>query len=253
MCRTAHAVLSTVICGIQMLVRVFMTVILMIENVIRMLLQTLYNFISFLLQMISLIPICVVFLLTARLKCFMCGGGGPCPVGARGGTCDCVMSFMAVVIIFFIFRATGVLDKVFYSLGYAKAEPPAFMKFVPTPGEITECSRNESTTVNVTSTMAMSDWIIKYSHLFTKSGEGAKSEEFDEDIEVVSKDPSSSSEEGTGNVPGAAEIVEGGKNTNNSRRGGDDETMDWLWTDMESTTNIGITQSDWTTVLYYLI
>ncbi|XP_026739861.1 uncharacterized protein LOC113502477 isoform X2 [Trichoplusia ni] len=124
MCRTAHALLQTGICGIQMLVRVFMTVILMIENVIRMVLQTFYNFISFLLQMISLIPICIVFLLTARLKCFMCGGGGPCPVN-RGGTCDCLMSFIAIVIIFFIFRATGVLDKIFYSLGYAKAKPLA--------------------------------------------------------------------------------------------------------------------------------
>lgn len=120
-----------------------MTVILMIENVIRMVLQTFYNFISFLLQMISLIPICIVFLLTARLKCFMCGGGGPCPVN-RGGTCDCLMSFIAIVIIFFIFRATGVLDKIFYSLGYAKAKPLAHTRFVPTPGDITECSRNDS-------------------------------------------------------------------------------------------------------------
>ncbi|KAJ8732949.1 hypothetical protein PYW07_015548 [Mythimna separata] len=212
-----------------MLVRVFMTVILMIENVIRMLLQTLYNFISFLLQMISLIPICVVFLLTARLKCFMCGGGGPCPVGARGGTCDCVMSFMAVIIIFFIFRATGVLDKVFYSLGYAKAEPPLpQLKFVPTPGEITECSRNETAVVNVTSTMAMSDWIIKYSHLFTKAGEFNTTDD--------------------GNNTDT-----GGTGDDNMLREGDNETMDWLWTDMESTTDMATTQADWTTVLYYLI
>lgn len=214
MCRTAHAVLSTVICGIQMLVRVFMTVILMIENVIRMLLQTLYNFISFVLQMISLIPICVVFLLTARLKCFMCGGGGPCPIGARGGTCDCVMSFMAVVIIFFIFRATGVLDKVFYSLGYTKYEPPApFMKFVPTPGELTECSRNESSTNATVSTMAMSDWIEKYSHLFTKKS---------------------------------------------LREAEEQTTYPWeLWVDTASTVT-GMdgnytTDSNWTTVLYYLV
>ncbi|XP_053603105.1 uncharacterized protein LOC128671036 [Plodia interpunctella] len=155
MCRTVHALLQTIICGIQMLVRVFMTVILMIENVIRMLLQTLYNFISFLLQMISLIPICVVFLLTARLKCFMCGGGGPCPVN-RGGTCDCLMSLLAFVILFFIFRATGVLDKIFYSLGYAKA-PPYVYKFMPTQGDITECSRNDTdTTLTPTMMMTMS-------------------------------------------------------------------------------------------------
>ncbi|XP_049866272.1 uncharacterized protein LOC126366971 [Pectinophora gossypiella] len=144
MCRTIHAVISTVICGIQMLVRVFMTTILMLENVIRMLLQTLYNFISFFLQMISLIPICVVFLLTARLKCFMCGGGGPCPVN-RGGACDCLMSLFAIIILFLIFRATGVLDKIFYTIGYAKATSH-IARFVPTLGEITECSRNDTDT-----------------------------------------------------------------------------------------------------------
>lgn len=143
MCRTVHAIMSTAICGIQMLVRVFMTIILMIENVIRMVLQTSYNFISFLLQMISLIPICVIFLITARLKCFMCGGGGPCPVN-RGGACDCLMSALAIIILFFIFRATGVLDKIFYSIGYAKARYHVPTRFVPTPGDITECSRNET-------------------------------------------------------------------------------------------------------------
>ncbi|CAK1552875.1 unnamed protein product [Leptosia nina] len=142
MCRTVHALLQTGICGIQMLVRVFMTVILMIENLIRMILQTMYNFISFVLQMISLIPICAVFMLTARLKCFMCGGGGPCPVN-RGGACDCIMSAIAIIILFFIFRATGVLDKLFYSIGYIKTKSTQ-LRFVPTPGDITECSRNDT-------------------------------------------------------------------------------------------------------------
>ncbi|XP_049866271.1 uncharacterized protein LOC126366970 [Pectinophora gossypiella] len=144
MCRTVHALLSTVICGTQMLVRVFMTTILMLENIIRMIMQTLYNFISFMLQMVSLIPICVVFLLTARMKCFMCGGGGPCPVN-RGGACDCLMSVFAIIILFLIFRATGVLDKIFYTIGYAKATSH-IARFVPTPGEITECSRNDTDT-----------------------------------------------------------------------------------------------------------
>ncbi|XP_045493494.1 uncharacterized protein LOC123692747 [Colias croceus] len=160
MCRTVHAVLQTVICGIQMLVRVFMTVILMLENLIRMILQTLYNFISFLLQMISLIPICAVFLLTARLKCFMCGGGGPCPVN-RGGACDCIMSAIAIIILFFIFRATGVLDKIFYSLGYIKTRSTQ-LRFVPTPGDITECSRNESDYTDETDTTTYSEPTFLY-------------------------------------------------------------------------------------------
>ncbi|CAH0700148.1 unnamed protein product [Spodoptera exigua] len=101
--------------------------------------------------MISLIPICLVFLLTSRLKCLFCGGGtGACP-GNRGGAADCFMSFLAILIIFFIFRATGVLDKIFYSLGYTKAAGSAGGKavlvdarFIPTPGQVTECSRNDT-------------------------------------------------------------------------------------------------------------
>ncbi|XP_041976295.1 uncharacterized protein LOC121731044 [Aricia agestis] len=142
MCRTVHAVLQTLICGVQMLVRVLMTILLMIENLIRMVLQTLYNFISFMLQLLSLIPICVVFLVSARLKCFMCGGGGGCQPG-RGGACDCIMSLVAIVILFFIFKSTGVMDKIFYSMGYAKAAYEA-EPYVPTPGDITECSRNDT-------------------------------------------------------------------------------------------------------------
>ncbi|PZC79275.1 hypothetical protein B5X24_HaOG216541 [Helicoverpa armigera] len=171
MCRTVHGVLQTVICGVQMLVRVVMTMILMIENVIRMVLQTLYNFISFLLQMISLIPICVVFMITARLKCFMCGGGGPCPV-ARGGICDAIMSCIAILIIFFIFRSTGVLDKIFYNLGYAKAKPTAHTRFIPTPGEITECSRNDTDSTSTSQPLlALIDRIDKYGNMFNKDGE----------------------------------------------------------------------------------
>lgn len=143
MCRTAQALIQTMICTVQMMVRVFMTIILMIENLVRMILQTLYNFVSFVMQIISLIPICVVFMVTARLKCFMCGGGGGCPVG-RGGTCDCVMSALAFVIIFLIFRVTGVLDKIFYNLGYAKTNIvtiPTANIYEPPPSNITECSR----------------------------------------------------------------------------------------------------------------
>lgn len=131
--------LSAVICMIQMFVRVLMTVFLMVENLIRMFLQTIYNTLSFVLQIISLLPICCVILLTARMKCFMCGGGGGCPTKSTGGGgCDCLMSLLALTILFFIFRATGVLDKIFFTLGYAKAPP------LRSTGVYTQCSRNDT-------------------------------------------------------------------------------------------------------------
>lgn len=91
-----------------------MTILLMIENLIRMILQTIYNFISCILQTLSLIPICLVFLLTSRLKCCLCGGGGHCNAGRSG---NCIMSAFVILVVFLILRATGLLDKI---LGCAK-------------------------------------------------------------------------------------------------------------------------------------
>lgn len=153
MCRTIQSVLQAIVCSTQMVIRIFMTFMLMMENLIRMLMQTFYNFCSFSMQILSLAPICLVFILSSRLKCFMCGGGGPCPVN-RGGTCDCIMSGVAVVIIFLIFRATGVLDKIFYSMGYAKAQPIIYTRLLPTPGSITECSRNDTVITDTTTELS---------------------------------------------------------------------------------------------------
>lgn len=123
--------------------------------------------------MISLIPICIVFLLTARLKCFMCGGGGPCPVN-RGGACDCIMSGLAILILFLIFRATGVLDKIFYSLGYTKARPTV-LRFVPTPGDITECSRNDTDYTDEIPTFTDTDF---YTSTFLSTSTGKLDDNF---------------------------------------------------------------------------
>lgn len=122
MCRTVQAIFQILLCTIQSIVRIFMTILLMIENIIRIVLQTVYNFIALLLQMLSLIPICIVFFLTAKLKCFMCGGGGTPCMGNRGSTCDCLLSAIAIIALFFILRATGHLDQIFNSLGYSKTK-----------------------------------------------------------------------------------------------------------------------------------
>ncbi|RVE52501.1 hypothetical protein evm_002895 [Chilo suppressalis] len=116
MCRTVQALAQIIITGLQMVFRILMTILVMTENLIRMVLQTVYNFMSFLLQIISLVPICVVFIVTARLKCLLCSSGG-FPVGRN---CDCLISLFIVALILFLLTSTGVVDRIFNSLGYTK-------------------------------------------------------------------------------------------------------------------------------------
>lgn len=122
MCRVLHSIFQAVVCVIQMVLRVVTTVVLAVENMIRMILQTFYNFVSFALQLISLIPICFVFLLTARLKCFMCGSAGGGFNNGRGGICDCLIAIVAICLLYYILRATGNLDKILNEFGYVKSQ-----------------------------------------------------------------------------------------------------------------------------------
>lgn len=133
---------QALICMLQLVIRIIMTIGLMTESLIRLVLQSIYNFLSFLFQLISLLPICCVFLVTSKIKCALFSGGGGCPAGARGGSCDCILSVAAILILLLIFRATGVLDKIFHRLGYDKS----FVVKYPT-GTVSECSRNMNDTV----------------------------------------------------------------------------------------------------------
>lgn len=121
MCRTAQALLQTLICFAQMLVRILMTIMLMVENLIRLVLTTIYNFLSFLLQIISLLPICCVFILTSKLKFLVCGSSGSCTPN-RGGPCQCIMTVIAVIIIIYVLKETGYVDRVLLYFGYKKVK-----------------------------------------------------------------------------------------------------------------------------------
>ncbi|XP_014364904.2 uncharacterized protein LOC106716003 [Papilio machaon] len=122
MCRTIQSLIQTIICALQMITRIFMTVLLMIENMIRMLLQSIYNFISTILQVISLIPICCIFMLTAKMRCLLCGGGGGgCGGGGGGGFVGCFLSVLFFIFLFKALRHYGLADKFLARMGYSRA------------------------------------------------------------------------------------------------------------------------------------
>lgn len=138
MCSTLHSVSQSCECLVQLFVRTFMTIALMIESLVRVILQTIYNLVSFIFQLISLLPICCVFLVTSKIKCSICGGGGGC-AATRGGSCDCIVTIVTLIIVVLIFRATGILDKILYRLGYIKPDSGKLLS-----DTVTECSRNDT-------------------------------------------------------------------------------------------------------------
>lgn len=140
MCRIVRSIVQAIACLVELFIRIFMTFVLMVESLISMIFQSFYNLLSFLFQIISLLPVCCVFLVTSKIRCSICGGSGGCTV-ARAGTCDYLMSFVALVLLFLIFRATGILDKFFHRLGYAKSGSVT-EKY--SRGIVTDWSKNET-------------------------------------------------------------------------------------------------------------
>lgn len=79
--------------------------------------QTIYNLLSFVTQTLSIIPICCVMVLTSKLRFLMCSGGGG-GGATKNGTCDCVASTVMLVVVFYIFKEVGILDKMLLKIGY---------------------------------------------------------------------------------------------------------------------------------------
>lgn len=125
MCRTAEALVQTCVCGAQMIVRIVMIVLMMVENLLKLFLQSFYNICSIVLQIISILPVCLVFVLTSKLKCLICGGGGGgggCNAAQRTAGSDCVMTLLVLIILYYVMKANGMLDNLFTNLGYSKTK-----------------------------------------------------------------------------------------------------------------------------------
>lgn len=119
MCQTILMFLHTIVCAFQMIVRMILTVLLMVENLIRMFLQSIYNFFSFFFQMLSLIPICCIFIITARCKSLICGCGGGC--GSNNGAgCNCIIGILGMIFFYVLFDSLGMIDDIMKALGYTR-------------------------------------------------------------------------------------------------------------------------------------
>lgn len=97
-----------------------MTPLIMMHTLTRMLLYNVYNTLSMFCQMCSILPLCIVFMITSSLKCYLCKRSNICCVGT-GQECPIVAALTLLLILYFVFKAFGALDWIFEVLGYVKA------------------------------------------------------------------------------------------------------------------------------------
>lgn len=91
----------------------------MTYTLIQMLLYNVYGIISVFCQLCSVLPLCIVFIITSKLKCLLCNHSNVCCAGAQGH-CPLLTSLIMILVLYSVFYAFGALDSTFSLLGYVK-------------------------------------------------------------------------------------------------------------------------------------
>lgn len=108
-----------ILCLLESIVRVTVTILLMLDSIFRMLLYNVYNLLSVFCQICSILPLCVVFIVTSKLKCLLCNRSNICCAGAQAN-CPLLTSLTTILVLYFVFYAFGAVDSIFNVLGYVK-------------------------------------------------------------------------------------------------------------------------------------
>lgn len=116
---TKATIMCIIFCFFEAIVRIFTTILLMFDNMIRMFLYNLYNILSVFCQICSVLPLCMVIIITSNLKCLICNRSNICCAGAQG-QCPLLTSLVMLIVLYFVLDAFHGLDRVFNALGYVK-------------------------------------------------------------------------------------------------------------------------------------
>lgn len=133
------------LCLIEAIIRIFTTILLMFDSMIRMFLYNLYNILSVFCQICSVLPLCIVFILTSNLKCLLCNRSNICCAGAQA-QCPMLTSLVMLIVLYIILNAFHALDPIFGMLGYVKEHQKSMAEGY---------SENKNNTFNLTSKSSM--------------------------------------------------------------------------------------------------
>lgn len=108
-----------IICLLNSIIETLITVYLMIDGLIRMSLFNLYNILVVFCQICSVLPICMVFIITSKMKCLLCDRSNICCAGTQG-QCPLLTSLCLLVALYFVLDHLGAVDPILSKIGYVK-------------------------------------------------------------------------------------------------------------------------------------
>lgn len=109
---------------LNMISEIILRILFFIENALVMMLQNIFNSINFCCQICSIIPVCCVFIITSKLRCFLSSNSGACSTGHDIGLSCVVMTILTLIVVLYILNATDYLDMMIDRFGYIPKSKP---------------------------------------------------------------------------------------------------------------------------------
>lgn len=103
-------------CILHGITRIFTTIIIMCDNTIRMCMFNTYNIISASCQVCSVLPLCLIFVLTSNLKCILCNRSNICCAEGQSPFFGVLLLLVIIYVVFFY--ASNGFEKIITFLGY---------------------------------------------------------------------------------------------------------------------------------------
>lgn len=114
MCTIFPVIMKT----LNMINLMIFNILCLIEDAFVMMCQNIFNSISFCCQICSLLPVCCVFIITSKLRCFLNGSAGTSYLSNEIGFSCIVMTILTLIVLLYYLSATESLDKIFEKVGY---------------------------------------------------------------------------------------------------------------------------------------
>lgn len=110
-------IFKVIVKAVNMVPQMILSLLCLIENVFMIIIQNIFNAINFCCQICSLIPVCCVFIITSKLRCFL-SGNSSWKSGSEIGFSCFIMTILTMIVVFYLLDTNDYIDVMIDRIGY---------------------------------------------------------------------------------------------------------------------------------------